>query len=84
MSIIYKIFEDYLERNFRVTPDLSEERKRGKKMSKLEESFALSKEQKEEFEQFMFETCCDYQQSAFFDGFKVAVDLMFEVGCGLS
>ena len=79
MSIIYKIYEDYLEREFRVKPDLSEDRKRGKKMRKLEESLALSKEQKEKFEQFMFETCCDYEQSAFFNGFKLACDLFFEI-----
>lgn len=79
MSIIYKIFEDYCERNFRVKPDINESNRLYKKMNKFKDSLALSEEQSREFEDFYFELTCDCHQSAFFDGFKVACDLFFEI-----
>lgn len=82
MSIIEKIFWDYQERNFRVCPDLRKDRERSARMREFEKSFAMSAEQAERFEQFLYETVCDYQQSAFSDGFRTAFDLMTEVvGC---
>ena len=82
MSIIEKIFWDYQEGRFRVEPDHSKDRDRSARMREFEKSFAMSAEQAEKFEQFLYETVCDYQQLAFADGFRTAFDLMTEVvGC---
>lgn len=79
MSIMHKILEDYLERNFRVKPDLSESNRMYEKMNKFKDSLALSEEQKKKFEDLFFEMSCDYQESGFYDGFKTAFDLMSEI-----
>ena len=79
MSVIDIIFEEQQERKLRVKPDLNRDRERSAKMSRFEKEFAMTAEQVERFEQFFFELCTDYQQTAFADGFKTAFDLMFEV-----
>ena len=79
MSVIKTIFEDYQERKLRVKFDLNADREKSARMSKLEKDLSMSEEQKEKFEQLFFEMCCDYQQIAFFDGFRTACDLMYDV-----
>ncbi|MDE7228874.1 MAG: hypothetical protein K2N56_00205 [Oscillospiraceae bacterium] len=79
MSIIEKIFLEYLDGNFRVKPDIRLDRERWAKIRKFKESLALSENQAEKFDQLLFEICCDYQQPAFLDGFRTAFDLMLEV-----
>lgn len=79
MSIIDAIFHDYMERCFSLKPNLGEDREKSARMREFEKSFAMSGEQAEMFEQFLFEICYDYQQLAFSDGFKLAFDLMAEV-----
>lgn len=78
MSVIEMIFWDYLDRSFRVKPDSSVDRGNSARLREFEESFAMSDEQAERFEQFLFGICCDYQRTAFSDGFKLAFVLMFE------
>lgn len=79
MSVIEAIFEDHLERKFRVKPDPAVDREKSARMNRFEKEFSMSKEQAEKLEQLFFEICCDYQQMGFSDGFKTAFDLMFEV-----
>lgn len=79
MSVMKTIFEDYLERRLRASPDLNVDREKSARMGKLEKDLSMSEEQKEKFEQLFFEMCGDYQQTAFSDGFRTAFDLMYEV-----